>query len=448
MEANSISSMPYIEHDTIPHLCHLELTYACNQHCSFCYNPVRTKLDDDFSTLDRIVHSIAESQIPHVCFLGGEPSLLPVSKLNEYVEILSDHSSATITTNGRQCLRGISEKLAFFAVPIHGANAQTHEFLNQTPRSFEQTLKTIRYYVSDGRVVRAVPLLNGYNYNQMYDIIKLAAQLGMESVYIDRYEDGGLGARNSSHLKLKPTLEQFHIALTQIIQARKDFTALEGRVGFGTAIPYCLDKRLITEKITCNCGVGKDFCAINPAGEFRMCNQSQLVFGNILEEPIEAIWNKSTLDIFRDLSWVSEPCKSCELLLDCTGGCKVDVNCSDKFCIDYAVRGLSKPVVKLMTKVEHHKPTETYPTNYRVFRLNQYTKLTMRYSEKFLVTRYQTAKLDEMALEMTQFILDNAVINEQTLIAYFIGLVEEHEIRLFMNKMLQINALDLIKEVN
>lgn len=437
----------YVEHDTIPHLCHIEMTYACNEKCIFCYNPERAKLGD-LSTIDRLVRSVAKSQIPHVYLIGGEPSLLPVKKLNEYIELLSEHSSVTIVTNGLRRLKGISSKLACFGVPIHGANAETHEFLNQSKGSFQKTLATIRHYVSEGHDVRCIPVLTGYNYDQIYDIIGIASSLGMESIYVDRYEDGGIGAVNSSGYHLKPTREQFHIAMGQIIQAKHDFTVFEGRVGFGTAIPYCLDERMIIEGITSNCGVGTYFCAINPKGEVRMCNQSQLVFGALPDEPIEAIWNKPTLDIFRDLSWVSEPCKSCELLLDCTGGCKVDSNCSNKFCIDYAVRGLSKPTAELVAKVEHRKPAETYPKNYRVFQPNRYMKLTTRYPEKFLVTRYQTVRLDEMALEMVQAILSGVVINERALIARFADRVEEHEIRLFVSKMLQVDAMDLIGEVS
>jgi radical SAM protein with 4Fe4S-binding SPASM domain len=242
---------------------------------------------------------------------------------------------------------------------------------------------------------------------------------------------------------LKPTREQFHVAVGQIIRAKRDFQVFGGRVGFGTAIPYCLDERMITEGITSDCGVGTYFCAINPKGEFRMCNQSQLVFGTIPDESIETIWNKPALDIFRDLSWVSEPCKSCELLLDCTGGCKVDSNCSDKFCIDYAVRGLSRPVAELVAKVEHLKPAEAYPVGYRTFYPNRYMKLTTRYAEKFLVTRYQTVKLDEIALEMAQAILSGTVNDEQALISLFADRVEEHETRLFISRMIQVTAINL-----
>ncbi len=437
----------YVEHDAIPHLCHIEMTYACNEKCIFCYNPERAKLGD-LSAIDRIVRSVAESQIPHVYLIGGEPSLLPVGKLNEHIEMLAEHSSVTIVTNGLRRLKGISSRLACFGVPIHGANAETHEFLNQSEGSFKKTLETVRHYVSEGHDVRCIPVLTGYNYDQMYDIIGIAAGLGMESIYVDRYEDGGIGATNSRGYHLRPTREQFHVAVGQIVQAKRDFTVFGGRVGFGTAIPYCLDERMIVEGIISNCGVGTYFCAINPKGEFRMCNQSQLVFGTLPDETIGAIWNKPALDVFRDLSWVGEPCKSCELLLDCTGGCKVDANCSNKFCIDYAVRGLSRPVAELVAKVQHRKPTEAYPINYRVFRPNRYMKLTTRYPEKFLVTRYQTVRLNETALEMAQVIKSEAVVGERALVARFAERVEEHETRLFISKMLQVNALDLIGEVH
>jgi len=436
----------YVEHDTIPHLCHIELTYACNAKCIFCYNPERAKLGD-LDVIDFIVNSVAQSQIPHVYLIGGEPSLVPVEKLNKYIDILSDHSSVTIVTNGIHQLKGISRKLACFGVPIHGSNSETHEFLNQHSGSFQKTLTTIRHYVSEGHDVRCIPVLTGYNYDQMYDIIKIAAELGMESIYVDRYEDGGIGANNSDQKNLKPTLEQFQIAVGQIIQARKDFAIFNGRVGFGTAIPYCLDERIVMEGITSNCGVGDYFGAINPRGEFRMCNQSQLVFGDVLEEPLEVIWNKPTLDIFRDLSWVKEPCNSCELLLDCTGGCKVDANCSDQFCIDYAVRGLSKPVAELRKNVHHASLSETFPSNYRVFRPNRYMKLTTKYPEKFLVTRYQTIKLDEAALQIAQAILTDGLINEQSLVMKFGHEIEETEIRLFVSRLIQVEAIDLIGEL-
>lgn len=98
-----------IGHDIIPHFCQIELTYACNADCIFCYNPENI-LIRDFKKTDQIVESVAKSQIPHVYLFGGEPSLFPVKKLNEYIEILSPHSSVTIVTNGIIRMEGISKK--------------------------------------------------------------------------------------------------------------------------------------------------------------------------------------------------------------------------------------------------------------------------------------------------------------------------------------------------
>ena len=49
---------------------------------------------------------------------------------------------------------------------------------------------------------------------------------------------------------------------------------------------------------------------------------------------------------------------------------------------------------------------------------------------------------------MAQAIQSEAVINEREIVARFIERVEEHETRLFISKMLQVNALDLIGEVH
>ena len=72
----------YVEHDTIPHLCHIEMTYACNEKCIFCYNPERT----DWGGLrnacgvslkmgSRYIQNIPRQKLPDVAF--GEFLVVP-----------------------------------------------------------------------------------------------------------------------------------------------------------------------------------------------------------------------------------------------------------------------------------------------------------------------------------------------------------------------------------
>ena len=176
----------------------------------------------------------------------------------------------------------------------------------------------------------------------MYRIAQLANDIGAESIYYDIYEPGGIGEVNShdEHLRMQPTIEELRVAVGQIVAAHDDFQ-FRGSVGIGTALPYCFDERLIARHMFQNCGVGTYFCAITNTGDMRMCNQSKMRLGNVLERSMREIWTDPLFDeVFRNLSWVEEPCASCPVLHDCGGGCKVDEGCaSGELCIDRVVRG-------------------------------------------------------------------------------------------------------------
>jgi len=421
----------------VPHLVHIETTYACNQRCRFCYNPNRN-MKIDLSVIDKIVKSIYESWVPHVYLIGGEPSLLGVKKLNEYIELLSERSSVTIVTNGQVYLDGLSSKLACLGVPIHGMENE-HDFLAGKKGSFLTAFDSIKKYVRAGFDVRCIPVLTRINYNQMYNVIKLAKQAGMESVFVDRYEDGGVGSVLSA--ELKPSLEQFRIALGQMIEARNDF---EIPVGWGTAIPSCLDERLLKENMSADCGAGVTFCAINPKGDLRLCNQSEIYYGNVLKEKIEDIWHKPNLGEFRDLSWVEKPCSDCFVLSECMCGCKVDANKSDSFCIDYAVREngcfFEPREANTIQQTEY-----VFPETFRQFKLNRYARLNLFHQEKYLVTRYQTILLDKLAISLSKQIF-SGITNEEMLVEKNSAEIDVEETRRFVSIMAQVGAIDFLED--
>ncbi|MDD4694863.1 MAG: radical SAM protein [Patescibacteria group bacterium] len=419
---------------SIPHLVHIETTYACNGRCVFCYNPERSMQPFDKNKIDRIVESIYQSNIPHVYLIGGEPSILGVQQLNEYVDFLSERSSITIVTNGLITLKGLSKNFACIGVPIHG-NEKTHERHTLISGGYMKAIETIKYYVQSGFDVRCIPVLTAWNFNQIYEIIGLAKELNMESVFVDRFEDGGLGNQYSK--QLKPSLEQFKVALSQMIQARDDFKI---PVGFGTAIPYCLDERLISENMFANCGVGFTFAAVNPDGDLRICNQSQIVYGNVLSEAIEDIWKKKQLDEFRNLSWVIEPCRSCPILSDCLCGCKVDCSCSSGYCVDYAIRGSKNPLNRV-SQLPHRELSVEFPVQYRNLVVDRFTKLNLVYKEKYLITRYQTIEINKHAIKILKLLIELKECNELDLVRKFSGIIKEKEVRSFISKLILINAI-------
>lgn len=421
---------------SVPHLVHIETTYRCNRQCRFCYNPCRN-MPDNLKRVEMIVQSIYDSWVPHVYLIGGEPSLLGAARLNGFIEQLSKRSSVTIVTNGEIYLNGLSDRLACVGIPIHG-NEETHNFLVNKRGSYANVLQTATSYVSDGFDVRCIPVLTKQNHDQMYDIIKLAHELRVESVFVDRYEEGGLGSK--SKIDLKPTAQEFHIALEQMIRARDE---LGIPVGWGTAIPYCLDPLLVEHNMTADCGAGVTFAAVNPKGEVRTCNQSEIVYGNVLDEPIEVIWQKKELDEFRDLAWVTGKCVGCSILIECLCGCKVDVNCTSQYCIDYAMRDPEViPCDVDALKVKRADDKVVIPRKLRRWRLNRYTRINEAHTEKYLVTRYQTVIVEDVALEMLKAIVAG-VSTEKELVERYVDTVGRREIRLFVSKLVLVGAIDV-----
>jgi radical SAM protein with 4Fe4S-binding SPASM domain len=260
----------------------------------------------------------------------------------------------------------------------------------------------------------------------------------MESVFVDRFEDGGLGSQRAE--ELKPSLAEFRIALGQMIKGRDDFGI---PVGWGTAIPFCLDSRLVKENMTADCGAGVTFAAVNPKGEVRTCNQSERVYGNILVESMGDIWRKPALDEFRGLTWVEKPCLGCRVLHECLCGCKVDSSSAATYSVDYAVRG--NTLFRVPGSKRPCPPQGNCPpvqTGNRRFHTNRYTHINAAHRETYLVTRYQTVEIDGLARRMLDQI-GNGIASEDNLIALNADEIDAEEVARIVSLFVDVGAIDI-----
>ena len=356
-----------IPHTNVPYFLQYEVSYVCQAKCFFCYNPTRKAVTPPIEKIHKIVDSIKEAEVPNVQLIGGEVTLL--QQLNEIIDSLSEVSGVTIVTNGIKKVNLSSNLLGMF-ISLHGSNSEIHEKQTTTPGTYEKICSHIREYVLDGIDVSADVLLSSINYSNIYNIIAKAYDLGMQRVYINRFEPGGIGS--SSTEKLMPNLKQFKEALTQIIQARKDFGM---PVELGVSMPLCADERLMQEELAFNCGAGQWFGAINPDGDLRICNQSIAPIGNVIRDSIVKLWNSDSnkyLEAYRNLIWVEEPCNNCPVLDLCVGGCRIDATCNDSKVaqIDYYIKNLGiKPDFESLKIAK-----ERYLTNKNVIRNNELKK--------------------------------------------------------------------------
>lgn len=441
----------------VPTLAHIEITYACMEDCIMCYNPTRTKVSQrDKDIVWDIVKSLSKSRVPHTYLIGGEPTYgYSKEELQDYVEYLSDNgSSVTIVTNGQIRLKGMTNRLACYGVSIHGADAESHDSITRHKGSWKRAIETAKSYVDEGHDVRIIPVIMGRNHDQMYRIAELAWEIGAESIYYDVYEPGGIGEANTKaqSLKMELSYNELSTALGQVVQAHDDFP-FRGSVGLGTALPYCFDERLVERGMLANCGVGSYFCAITNVGDFRICNQSKMRFGNVLDTPIEDIWMSQPIDkMFRNLEWLQEPCSSCPIVEECGGGCKVDEGCSSgEFCIDRNVRGLSEELkLKLLPSDVQRKQVRTnFPIEWRTFKPSRYlavTDLYETYGDIFFKTRYQTIRIGKSEQALLESLLSvGGTINEEDFVRTYEHEIAPDELRGFISTLEQVEAIEVFK---
>lgn len=134
----------------------MNLTYVCNNQCTFCATGNRFKGHADLSYYQQLLDEHYEQGIRLVDFDGGEPTLYP-----NFLQVIrharaKGYDKINLTTNGRlmameknavKILRsGITELLISF----HGHTADFHEHQTQAPGSYEQTLSAIKNSIKFG----------------------------------------------------------------------------------------------------------------------------------------------------------------------------------------------------------------------------------------------------------------------------------------------------------
>lgn len=299
----------------LPRFLQYELTYACNSHCTFCYNPNHMQQPDE-ARRQAILDALNSYRIDHVQLIGGEVTILP--NLPTYLDRLPDVRWRSLVTNGRIFVPELEGRVNEIYLSLHG-NQEVHEAITRAKGSFEIIEESIKKYVAMGIDVHSDSVLTRLNFHLLFEIAVKASKLGMKTMFVNIFQPAGIGSFSSQDLS--PDIEQIRNAITQMIRARNE---LGLDVMFGTSTPFCLDERIITDGLSFRCGTGDWFASINPWGDLRICNQSNRSYGNVLETPLYEIWHSGAINReYRNLAWMEEPCNSCVFRSECLGGCRI-----------------------------------------------------------------------------------------------------------------------------
>ena len=138
------------------------ITGRCNSNCIMCPAAERVRMNAgtvEISELLEIARHIPDNG-NHITITGGEPFLIrkDIFKLLEYLKNNKPHLHYLILTNGRifsdhtycELLVQTIPVNSVLGIPIHGYNAETHDFVTQAKGSFYQTLNGLKRLLSNG----------------------------------------------------------------------------------------------------------------------------------------------------------------------------------------------------------------------------------------------------------------------------------------------------------
>lgn len=256
----------------------LELTYACNWRCVFCYNPRH----HDRRRLDAAEWSLVLDDLRHlgtlsVTVTGGEPLTHP-----EALEIMAAVRARAMTfrlfTNGSLVTDPVARRLAELhpvavELSLHGARAETHERTTAAPGSWGALWRGIGHLRDHGLPVVLKTPLTRLNEAELLDMVALAEREGLPYT-VDptlTHKDDGDAAPLAWSVSAEG-LDRLYGLLARL-----------GRLPGSHRVAGGL-----------NCGLGRTTLAVDPEGNLYPCPQwRRTSLGNVRDTPLRELWPTS-----------------------------------------------------------------------------------------------------------------------------------------------------------
>ncbi len=184
----------------------LNVTYVCNNHCTFCAVGTRTQFDGHPTRQREHLDRYRAQGVHMVDFDGGEPTLNPeLVPLVKYARRIG-YDRINVTTNGRLCAydeyasKLVRSGLTTLLFSIHGPDAKSHAQQVGVAEAFEQSVQGIRNCLAHAPagvdLGMNITITKG-NFKRLEDVAQLAWDLGLRWLNIQFLTPFG---RATSHI--------------------------------------------------------------------------------------------------------------------------------------------------------------------------------------------------------------------------------------------------------
>jgi len=303
------------------------ITNLCNLRCKHCYQDDFSRKNDlDWSGLKKISDNIQQTNEKwdkSVCIhlTGGEPLLRP-----ELFLLLQDLDQKTVVeelgliTNGLLIDQELIRKLAGFSklrkikFSLDGGDAETNDSIRQKG-AFDSVMRNLPLIKKEERfeIIFMFTVMKR-NFRSLPSLIRLCQDSGVDGLIIERFIPLGRGKESLNEVLSKEEWKEMIRMLSDFVSSEEEqhsFLPYQAfQINFHGEEP---------ELLGAPCVIGVDGLCIMPEGNVFPCRRFPISIGNLLDNPLEQIWERSgILEQLRRKENLKGKCGRCEIR-DCRG---------------------------------------------------------------------------------------------------------------------------------
>lgn len=258
--------------------CHVVTTNACHGKCGYC-NFTRSEKDVATRDLVRIIGEVQDLGASVIGFTGGE-SLLR-EDLEDIVAAVDDRSSTILYTSGHGLTPGRAAGLKraglfICSISLDHSDREAND-AKRFPGCYDMVLEAVENALDAGLYTVLSVVATPESVDGLEDFIRFADGLGVHGVRVLDLVPSGASIDSPA---LSARLRQRLVEMHKTLNARPElpqlttFSHFEGRDLFG-------------------CGAGGiHHMYVDGSGRLRPCDFVPITFGNLLEEPLAAAYER------------------------------------------------------------------------------------------------------------------------------------------------------------
>ena len=328
---------------TYPIFLQWHVTSKCDQKCRHCYmfdSPFylsEAKNELSLQSCKSIIDDFVETKtrlntMGNIVFSGGDPLLRrDIFEIINYARVknvdMIGMMGNSYHLNEESSLKLKESGVFAYQISLDGME-KTHDYFRR-PGSFNDAIRGFKVLKDAGISATCMFTLSKVNMNELINVIRLCADLGIDAFDFDRLVPVG-SASEMKESMIEP--EEYKSFLIKIKEEYDRLRALGYKTSFGykdNLWSLVFDEREMFEHnlipsgymLERGCIIGKGGLAVLADGNVLACRRLPLLVGKLPEQKIyDVLFKSESLKKLKDFSKV-EKCCSCENLKDC-GGCR------------------------------------------------------------------------------------------------------------------------------